>query len=195
MKQLLFLAASALAIAPAAGAANWSADKSHSKIGFTATHLVISEVDGSFGDYTVTVASEKEDFTDATIDVVIKTSSITTGAPKRDEHLRSNDFFDSAKHPDMVFKGTTLRKTGERTYKLDGTMTIRDVTKPLTLDVTYTGSAKDPWGNTKVGFKLSGTLNRSDFGLTWNKALEAGGVLVGEEIVLDCSVQLARAAK
>jgi polyisoprenoid-binding protein YceI len=196
MKHLFFALAALVAAASPASAQStaWSVDKSHSKLGFSVTHLVISEVDGHFGDYTVAVKSDKADFSDARVDVIVKTTSVDTDEPKRDEHLRSEDFFSSAKFPDMTFKGKQMRKTGDTSYKLDGELTIRDVTKPVTLDVTFVGTAKDPWGNMKAGFKLSGKINRSAFGLTWNKALEAGGWLVSEDVTIEGSFQLARSA-
>lgn len=196
MKHLPFaLAALMAAVSPASAQSTaWNVDKSHSKLGFSVTHLVISEVDGHFGDYAVTVKADKADFSDARVDVVVKTTSVNTGELKRDDHLRSEDFFSSAKFPDMTFRGKQMRKTGETTYKLEGELTIRDVTKPVTLDVTSLGTAKDPWGNTKVGFKLSGKVNRYAFGLTWNKALEAGGLLVSEDVTIEGSFQLTRSA-
>jgi polyisoprenoid-binding protein YceI len=196
MKQLLLtLSALMVAISPASAQSTaWNVDKSHSKLGFSVTHLVISEVEGHFGDYAVAMKSDKADFSDARIDVVVKTTSVNTDEPKRDDHLRSEDFFSSAKFPDMTFKGKQMRKTGDKAYKLDGELTIRGVTKPVTLDVTFLGTAKDPWGNTKAGFKLSGKINRTAFGLTWNKALEAGGLLVSEDVIIEGSLQLAKAA-
>lgn len=196
MKNIVFALVTLMAaLSPASAQSTaWRVDKSHSKLGFSVPYLVLSDVDGHFSDYAVTVKADKADFSDARVDVAVKTTSINSGDPKRDEHLRSDDFFASAKFPDMTFRGKQLRKTGDMTYKLDGELTIRDVTKPVTLDVTFLGTAKDPWGNMKAGFKLSGKVNRYAFGLTWNKALEAGGLLVGEDVAIEGSIQLARSA-
>jgi len=195
MKHLPALAAATLLAAATAHAQGtaWTLDKAHSRLGFTVTHLVISEVEGTFGDFAVTMKSDRADFSDAKVDVTVKTATVNTNEPKRDEHLRSDDFFAAAKFPAMTFRGKTFRKVGDRAYKLDGELTIRDVTKPVTLDVTFSGTAKDPWGNTKAGFRLTGTINRYDFGLKWNKALEAGGVLVSEDVTITGVLQLARA--
>lgn len=194
MRHLLVLAAVTLLAAGTAHAQStaWTLDKAHSRLGFTVTHLVITEVEGTFGDFAVAMKSDKADFSDAKVDVTVKTATVNTNEPKRDEHLRSDDFFASAKFPAMTFKGKAFRKVGDRAYKLDGELTIRDVTKPVTLDVTFSGTAKDPWGNTKAGFTLAGTINRYDFGLKWNKALEAGGVLVSEDVTITGVLQLAR---
>ena len=160
----------------------WNLDKSHSNVKFTVTHLVISEVDGSFTDFTGTMTASKPDFTDATIHFTVDVNSIDTDNEKRDAHLKDDDFFNAAKYPKMEFKSIEMKKTGENTYALTGYLTIRDVTKEVTFDVTYGGTVIDPWGNTKAGFKATSTINRFDYHLKWNTLTEAGGAVVGKEV-------------
>ncbi|HET7820238.1 MAG TPA: YceI family protein [Ornithinibacter sp.] len=169
-------------------AGTWAIDPTHTEVGFVARHLMVSKVRGSFTDVsgTVTVA---EDVTDSVANVVIKTASVSTGTADRDGHLKSADFFDSETYPDMTFVSTGF--DGET---LTGDLTIKDVTKPVTLDVEFNGVATDPWGNEKAGFEATADINRTDWGLTWNANLEKGGVLVSEKIKLVLDVQLAKQA-
>jgi len=168
----------------------WVIDKAHSKIGFAVTHLLITEVDGYFKDFDAKVVSSKPDFVDAKIEFTAKTASIFTDNEKRDEHLRSDDFFNSEKFPEMKFVSKSFKKVGKNKYRLTGDLTIRDVTKPITLDVVYNGTVKDPWGNTKAGFSVSGQLNRFDYGLKWNALTELGGAVVDKIVKLKINVQL-----
>lgn len=170
----------------------WIQDASHSTVGFTVKHMLVSSVRGNFKDYKITVLSDKEDFSDAKIEVVINTSSVNTDNGDRDNHLRSDDFFNAEKYPTMVFKGKSMKKVGKNKYKLTGDLTIRDVTKTVTLDVEFGGKVKDPWGNTKTGFTISGDINRFNYGLKWSKAVEAGGLVVGENVHIACDVELAK---
>lgn len=169
----------------------WVIDATHSNIGFTVTHLAISQVDGKFTNFEGSLVQEGEALEGATVSFSADVASIDTDNEKRDGHLQSPDFFDAANHPKVSFTSTAFEKTGENTYKLTGDLTMHGVTKPVTLDVTYGGSLKDPYGNTKAGFKIRGDINRTDFGLTWNAALEAGGVVVSEEVELVLNVQMA----
>lgn len=191
MKTTLLTTAAALA-ATVATAQNWSFDKSHSKVQFAVTHLMISETVGQFGDFDGSVTASKEDFTDAQITFTIKVASINTDNADRDNHLRSADFFDAEKHPDITFKSKSLKKIDGKRYKLSGDLTMHGVTKPIELDVTFNGMAKSPWGQTVAGFKLNGTLNRTDYGLKWNKTLETGGLLVSEEVNFTAAVELVK---
>lgn len=168
----------------------WSFDKSHTTIGFEVTHLVITTVDGKFRDYEGTVTTKGDSFEDASIQFTADIASIDTENEKRDEHLKSDDFFNAGKYPKLVFKSTSMKKTGKNTYKLTGDMTIRDKTKRVTLDVVHNGTVKDPWGNTKAGFKLTGSINRFDYDLKWNTLTEAGGAVVGKEVDFNINVQL-----
>lgn len=168
----------------------WAVDKAHSKVGFSVTHLLITEVEGYFKDFVLVVKAPKDDFSDAQIDFKARTASIFTDNDKRDEHLRSDDFFNSEKYPEMTFKSKSFKKVSNNKYKLTGDLTIRDVTKEITLDVEYNGSVKDPWGNTKAGFNVTGTLNRFDYGLKWNALTELGGAVVDKIVKLRINVQL-----
>ncbi|MCB2204527.1 YceI family protein [bacterium] len=168
----------------------WRFDHAHSKIGFGVTHMVIAEVDGNFKDYEGTVTTKGDDFSNASVKFTVDVASIDTDNDKRDDHLRSDDFFNASKFPKMVFVGTSMKKTGKNTYKLMGDLTIRDVTKPVTLDVKHNGTIKDPWGNTRAGFHMTGALNRFDYNLKWNTLTEMGGAVVGKEVRLDIDVEL-----
>lgn len=170
----------------------WTQDASHSNVGFSVKHLVISSVTGNFKTYSVTVLSDKEDFSDAKIDVSINTASIYTDNENRDNHLRSDDFFNSEKFPTITFKGKSMKKVGKNKYKLTGDLTIRNVTKTVTLDVEFGGKIKDPWGNTKAGFRIEGVINRFDYGLKWDKTVETGGLVVDKEVRIVCDVELAK---
>jgi polyisoprenoid-binding protein YceI len=163
-------------------AASWKLDKSHSQVTFSVAHLVISEVRGVFKDFDVDFSTASEDFTDATIDATIKTASIDSGIEARDKHLRADDFLNVEKYPDMKFKSTSIEKTGNDAYKIIGDLTIRDVTKRVALDTKYKGSVKDPWGNEKIAFRATTTIDRFEFGTKWNKATETGGLVAGREV-------------
>jgi len=171
---------------------NWKVDNSHSKLGFMVTHLMVSETEGKFKIYDGTVSSKTEnDFTDAAISFSVDVNSINTDDEKRDGHLKSPDFFDAANHPKMTFKSTSMKPTKVKTnYTLEGDLTIRGVTKKVKfMAVGATKSVKDPWGNTKNAFKVIGKINRKDFGLVWNAAIE-GGVVVSEEVKIDITIEL-----
>jgi polyisoprenoid-binding protein YceI len=169
----------------------WIVDKSHSKVQFTVTHLIISEVTGQFKSFDANVEAAKDDFTDARIEFSADVNSINTDNEDRDKHLKSDDFFNAEKFPKITFVGKSFKKVGGKNYKLVGDFTIRDVTKQITLDVVYNGSVKDPWGNTKAGFKIKGEVNRFDYNLKWNTLMEAGGAVVGKtvSIVVDLELQ------
>lgn len=170
---------------------NWGLDKSHSKIGFSVTHMIISETEGQFNNYDVKVVSKSENnFEDAQIEFSADVNSIDTDNEKRDQHLQSDDFFNAEKFPKIKFVGKSFKKVSDKNYKLVGDFTMRDVTKSITLDVKYNGTVKDPWGNTKAGFKVSGVVNRFDYGLKWNAALETGGLVVSEEVELLINLEL-----
>jgi len=171
----------------------WNIDASHTLVEFGIRHLMITTVKGRFGGVEGTIKGDMDDLTGAEVDVKIDAASIDTRDEKRDEHLRSADFFEVEKYPHMTYKSTKVTKTGEKTYTIDGELTIRDVTRPVTLEAEFLGKAVDPWGNEKVGFSAKGKLNRKDFGLTWNAPLEAGGVLVGDEVTIQLEVQATKA--
>lgn len=179
------------AIATTTTTTKWAIDPSHSEIQFKVKHLMITTVTGSFKEFGADVELEGDDLTNAQVSFWANTDSIFTNDEKRDGHLRSGDFFDSEKFPKLSFKSTRIEGSGSD-WKVTGDLTIKDITKPVTLNVEWSGVAKDPWGNTKAGLNLSGKIDRKEFGLTWNAGLEAGGVLVSDEVRILAEVQLAK---
>lgn len=170
----------------------WAFDKAHTEVKFEVTHLVISTVTGFFKEFDGTVKTKSDSFDDADIEFTIKTASIFTDNAKRDAHLQSADFFDAEKYPEITFKSKSFKKVSDNKYKLVGDLTIKGITKEITLDVTYNGTVKDPWGNIKAGFKLDGKINRFDYGLKWNVLIETGGAVVGENVGLNINVELTK---
>ncbi|MDP9728413.1 YceI family protein [Alicyclobacillus tolerans] len=170
----------------------WELDKAHSYVGFSVRHMMVSNVRGVFNDFDATVHTEGEDLSTADIVVTINPNSIDTRNSQRDEHLRSADFFKVNEYPEIVFRAHNLQHKGGEKHELQGEITIVGVTKPLTLDVEISGPAKNPWGNEVIGVVGSGSLNRSDFGLTYNAALETGGVLIGDTIKLNIEVEFVK---
>jgi len=170
------------------GQDTWNFDKSHSKIQFNVSHLVINEVNGSFKEFDGSIKSENEDFNGSIVEFTANVATINTDNSKRDEHLKSDDFFNAEKYPELIFSGI-LVKNGEE-YQLKGDLTIRGITKPVSFDVNYNGIVKDPWGNTVAGFKVKGAINRFDFDLKWNALMEAGGAVVGKEVEIICNIEL-----
>lgn len=168
----------------------WKIDVAHTNIDFTVSHMVIAEVSGSFKEFEGTVVSAQADFSDAEISITIKSQSINTGNNDRDNHLRSADFFDAENHPEVTFKTTTVKKKSDNKLAVTGDLTMRSVTKQVVLDVKFKGTAVNPWGQLVAAFKATTVLNRKEWGLVWNTALEAGGFLVGEEIELNLNVEL-----
>ncbi len=169
----------------------WSIDQSHTEIGFKVKHLMISNVNGSFRTFEGSIHTTGRDFTTAEIDFWIDPSSIETGNIKRDEHLKSKDFFDVENYKEIVFIATTIGKANDDgIHELWGELTMVGVTENIKLDVKFGGIIKDPWTNEKAGFTITGKIKRSDWGLVWNAALEAGGVLVSDEISILCEVEL-----
>jgi polyisoprenoid-binding protein YceI len=175
-----------------ATATKWVLDPMHSEVQFKVKHLVISTVSGFFKSFEGELDTENDDFTDAKISFSLDINSIDTNQSQRDEHLKSAEFFDAEKYPKISFKSTSFIKSGDDEYKLAGDLTVKDVTKPVTLDVEFGGSADDFYGNTKAGFEISGKINRKEFGLTWDGVTEAGSIVVGEDIKLLINVQFAK---
>jgi polyisoprenoid-binding protein YceI len=169
-------------------AKTYAIDKMHSEVTFQVRHL-LTKVRGRFTDFAGTVVFDPEHPEHSSASLTIDASSIDTSTADRDTHLRSDDFFAVGTHPTLTFASSRAVKTGDETYDVIGTLTIRGVTKEITLPVTYLGTAKDPWGNVRAGFETSLTINRKDFGLTWNAALETGGFLVGDEVRINLSIQ------
>lgn len=175
-------AAAALAAAPAAAADTWVVDSSHTDVDFAVRHMMITNVKGNFGKFEGTLQYDPKNVEKTTIQGKIDTASINTDDVKRDEHLRSPDFFDVAAHPTITFESTKVVKDGKKGHAIVGKLTMRGVTKEVKLPVEFTGPVKDPWGNERIGFSASTTVNRHDFGISWNKTLDQGGVLVGDEV-------------
>jgi len=172
--------------------ATWAIDPTHSEIGFKVKHMMFTNVSGKFNSFEAAIENEEEQFETSAITFSAEVSSINTGNDDRDNHLRSGDFFDVENFAKLTFKSTGVKKVNEGEYQVSGDLTIKDVTKNITLDAEYSGLMKDPWGNTKIGLSLNGKINRKEFGLSWNAALETGGVLVGEEIKLNAEVQFVK---
>lgn len=172
----------------------WTSDAAHSELQFKVKHLMVSNVTGKFNDFQVDVVSETGELTDAKITAIIQTASITTGPVDRDNHLRSADFFDAENFGEMKFVSTAFKSDGGDDYILEGDLTIKDVTKPVRLRAEYGGSLRDPWGNARSGFSLSGKIKRSDWGLNYNAALETGGVIVSDEVRILAEVEMTEVA-
>jgi polyisoprenoid-binding protein YceI len=170
----------------------WTLDPAHSEIGFKVKHMMITNVSGSFEKFDAQVETTGVDFTTAKIEFTADVSSITTSNTDRDTHLKSADFFDAANHPQLKFVSTKLERKDDDNYLVHGNLTIRDITKPVKLNAEFGGIGKDPWGNEKAGFTITGKINRTDYKLNWNAALEAGGVLVGEEVKIHAELQLVK---
>jgi polyisoprenoid-binding protein YceI len=172
------------------GTAVWKLDPAHAHVEFAVRHLMISRVKGQFSEVEGTVRIDGDDVTSAELEVQIDASSIDTRVDQRDEHLRSADFLDVEHFPNLKFHSTSVERTGEDTLKVTGHLTIRDVTREVVLDVTERGTAKDPWGGQRAGFGATTKIDRKEFGLTWNQALETGGVLVGDEVSINIDAEL-----
>lgn len=172
----------------------WAIDKSHSHINFKVKHLMITTVTGGFTNYEATISTPGEDFSQASISFSADANSISTGDAQRDGHLNSADFFEVENHPRIEFSSTGMEKGSDGNFILKGDLTMRGITHPVSLNVEFAGIAKDPWGNAKAGFTIEGKISRKEWGLTWNAALETGGMLVSDEVRILCDVQLVKTA-
>ena len=172
----------------------WTLDPTHSELAFKVRHMMITNVKGEFRKFDAGIVSDGADFTKSFIDVTIDAASNYTNEDKRDGHLKSADFFDVENYPTLSFQGKSFKKEEDDEYKLTGILTIKGVSKEVELDVEFGGINKDPWGNEKAGFSVEGKINRKDFGLNWNAALETGGVLVSEEVKISAEVQFVKQA-
>jgi len=168
----------------------WVIDAAHSNVGFSIKHLMIATVRGSFTEVNGTVKVDENDPTTAEIDITIPTASVNTRDEKRDGHLRSPDFFDAEQFPNMTFRSKRVERASGDSFRVIGDLTIRGTTHEVALDVELLGRAKDPWGNEKAGFEATTKIKRSDYGLTWNAALETGGVLVGDDVKISIEAEL-----
>lgn len=171
----------------------WNFDNSHSSVGFNVRHMMIAKVHGAFSSWSGTLLLDATDLTKSSVNVSVDVASINTKDEKRDGHLKSADFFDVANTPTMTFVSTKVESAGGDELAVHGDLTIRGITKPIILKVELGGEGKDPWGNTRRGFEGKATINRKDFGLSWNAALETGGVLVSEKVEIVVDVQAIKA--
>jgi polyisoprenoid-binding protein YceI len=169
---------------------NWTVDASHSNVKFSVVHMVVSETEGYFKAYNGKVVSNTPDFDGASIEFSVDVNSINTDNVDRDKHLMGDDFFNAEKYPKMNFKSVSFKKISGNKYELTGDLTIRDVTKRVKFDVTYGGTAKDPWGNVKAGFKVKGKINRKEYNLKWSVLTEAGGMVVSEDVDILMNIEL-----
>ncbi len=190
MKKTLLIIVAGLTTLASTAQTTWVVDPSHSKVNFTVDHLVISEVDGTFKSFDGKIITSKDDFADAKISFTIDVKSINTDSDKRDNHLRSEDFFYVEKHPKITFESTVFTKIDESHYALKGNLTMRGVTKLVEFNVKYGGQAEDGYGNTKAGFVAKGNVNRMDFGIAWNAKTKQGGWTVGEEVALVIKLEM-----
>jgi polyisoprenoid-binding protein YceI len=172
---------------------DYTLDVSHSRLGFVARHAMVTKVRGQFGAFEGTAHIDEQDPSASKVDLTIQVASVDTGSADRDGHLKSGDFFDVETYPTITFTSTDVKRDGSD-WAVTGDLTIKDVTKPVTIEFEQTGSARDPFGNLRVGFEGETTINRKDWGLTWNAALETGGVLVSEKIKLEFDVSAIRNA-
>jgi polyisoprenoid-binding protein YceI len=170
----------------------WTVDPMHSLVQFKVRHLMITNVTGSFQHFEGTIETEGEDFTQGKVKFDIKVDSIDTASDQRDTHLKGDDFFSAEKFPHITFKSTSFKRISGEDYELTGNLTIRDITKPVTLKVEYGGVAQDFYGNTKAGFTVSGKINRKEFGLVWNGVTEAGSVVVSDEVRINADLQFTK---
>jgi polyisoprenoid-binding protein YceI len=196
MKRIIALISTVivLTIPVIASATIWNIDPDHSNVGFKVRHLMVSNVKGSFEKFTGTIDINDKDITKSKVEVTIDTASINTNVQKRDEHLRSADFFDVAKYPTMTFVSKKVAKAGKDSLKVTGDLTLHGVTREVVLDVEPLAmESKDPWGNLRRGTTATTKINRKDFGLVWNKALETGGVAVGEEVLITLEIEMIKA--
>jgi polyisoprenoid-binding protein YceI len=169
-------------------AGNYTIDKNHSEVSFSVTHMVISEVEGNFSDYTVDLNFDQNDLSNFSVETIIKIASINTENEKRDNHLRSPDFFDAAKYPDMIFKSNKLEKT-DKGYIAHGTLSMHGISKEVSLPFKVTGPIKDPWGNTRIGIKAVLEVNRQDFKVKWSQTMDGGGLVVSDEVEINISAE------
>lgn len=192
MKKLTITITSLIISLISFGQTEWKTDPAHSKVGFSITHLVISEIDGNFNTFNGTLSSENEDFNQAKISFSIDASSIDTDNDQRDGHLKSEDFFHATKYPKMTFESTSFKKKNGENYILKGLLTIRGVTKNVTFGVTYGGTTIDGYGNTKAGFKATTSIDRTDYGVAWNSKTEHGTLTVGNDVDLTLKLQFVK---
>ncbi len=189
MKRIVLAVITSLFAVSSSYAADYVIDPSHSSIGFKVKHLAISSVPGKFGEFKGAFSFDPQNVAGSKADAEISAASVNTGEAKRDDHLRSGEFFDTAQFPTISFKTTKVEKISDTEFKAHGDLAIHGVTRPVVLDVTYGGSATDPWGKERAAFFATTSINRKEFGLTWNKVLETGGLVVGDEVAITLEIE------
>lgn len=194
MNKIISTLATASVVAAGAAAAQpaWVLDNAHTKVKFSVSHLVISDVEGNFGTFAGTLRAAKPDFSDADIEFSVDVASVSTENEMRDNHLRSDDFFNAEKYPKMTFKSISWSNLGGNKAQLEGYLTIRNITRRVVFDVTTGGTIQDPWGNTRAGFKATAVINRFDFGLKFNALTDAGGAVVGKDVTMTLNLEFTK---
>ncbi|MCL6594022.1 MAG: YceI family protein [Alicyclobacillus sp.] len=172
---------------------SWQLDTAHSSIDFSIKHMMFATVRGSFHQFSGRIVADPEDLTTAEIEFTVEVASIDTRNADRDAHLKGADFFDVEHYPQIKFQATRITRAGSVQYDVTGDLTIRGITRPVTFRANFDGQGKDPWGNLRAGFSAEGSINRKDFGLTWNAPLETGGVLVGEDVKISIQIEATQA--
>ena len=193
MKKLIIVLSLGLMPWAMFGQTKWNVDAAHSSVKFTVSHLVISEVEGSFKKFNGSISTSNPDFSGASIEFTVDVKSISTDNDMRDNHLKSPDFFDAEKFPEMTFKSTSFKKISGNKYELVGDLTMHGVTKSVKFSVDYGGTMNDGMGNTKAGFKATAVIDRFNYGLKWSKATETGGLVVGNEVTINIRLEFAKA--
>lgn len=176
-----------------AQASKWNVDASHSNVKFSVSHLMVSDMEGQFNKFDGSIDAPTTEFSNAQVNFTVDVASVNTDNEKRDAHLKSDDFFNAEKYPKMTFKSTSFKKGKGNNYTLEGDLTLRDVTKKVKFDVTYGGTVKDPYGNTKAGFKANTKISRKAYGLKWSAMTEAGGAVVGDEVTIMLRLEFGKA--
>ncbi|GGG39711.1 UPF0312 protein [Dokdonia pacifica] len=195
LKRFSTLLFAILSVVSYAQQTTWVIDKSHSSIGFDIDHLVVSQTEGTFNEYEATIKADKSDFSDATFDITIQTTSVDTKNERRDNHLRSADFFDSEKYPEITFKVNSFKHISGKKYEVTGMFTMHGVTKEVTLDARFGGIITQGNFGTRAGLRITGEIDRYDFGLKYNAAMEAGGYILGKEVRIDCRLEMVKQEK
>jgi polyisoprenoid-binding protein YceI len=188
------MTAASAGTAPQTLTGNYNIDAAHTRIGFSARHAMVTKVRGAFNEFSGTGYLDQDNPSNSHVEITIKVASIDTRNADRDAHLRTNDFLAVDEYPEITFRSTAVEKSDQDNYSVTGDLTIRGITKPVTIDFEFTGSAVDPWGNLRLGFEGGTTINRKDWGVTWNAPLEAGGVLVSEKVSLEFEVAAVKSA-
>ena len=189
-KTILSVLAVALLLTASVSAQSWQVDLAHSSVGFSVSHLVISKTTGTFNEFEGKVNFDGENLSKGSVEFTIKVASLDTDDEKRDGHLKTADFFDVEKYPNMAFKSKSITDAQDGKFKITGELTIKDVTKEVTFDCEYRGTVKDPWGGTRAGFSAGTTINRQDFNIAFSKLLEAGGLMVGNDVAISLEIEL-----